>query len=493
MKTKESLTDPSAERAVLSGLCKYGENAYLDICDLISSSSFTIDSNALLYNCIQHIYANDNNAVIDLAYIYSVAQELGYKDVLSSKDEALHIKAILDFPVDQSNIRKFASKIKKLEIARNISEQLSGAQKELHEVTGSESIADILNIAESKVFDLGMLLGDNKSEPEAIGKNIDEYIQNLEDHPVDQVGLSTGFPIYDKAIGGGLRKSTVNVIAARPKTGKTLLADNMGFYLANNSIPVLNMDTEMTTEDHINRILGMMTEIDLNTIETGKFRESADLRTKIYDAKARIKNMKLYYKSIAGKPFDEQLAIMRRWIIKEVGLNDDGTAKDCVIFYDYLKLMDSAGISQDMKEYQVLGFMMTSLHNFATKYKLPIVAFVQLNRDGITKESTDTASGSDRIIWLCSNFSIFKRKSDEEIAEDGPSAGNRKLVPLVSRHGGGLDDNDYINCHMKGWCAKITEGHTKLEMSNSSAKNKNTFQITNDVSDEPNEEEIPFV
>ena len=62
-----------------------------------------------------------------------------------------------------------------------------------------------------------------------------------------------------------------------------------------------------------------------------------------------------------------------------------------------------------------------------------MVTFVQLNRDGITKESTDTASGSDRIIWLCSNFTIFKRKSDEEIAEDGPENGNRKLLPLVSR------------------------------------------------------------
>jgi replicative DNA helicase len=493
MKTTEYLADPSAERAVLSGLCKYGENSYLDISDLLSSKSFTIDSNALIYSCIQHIYNNDNNAVIDLAYIYSVAQDLGCKDALSSKDEAMHIKAILDFPVDQSNIRKFATKIKKLEVARNISEQLGIAQKELSDITGSESIAEILNIAESKVFDLGLLLGDGKSEPEAIGKNIDEYIQNLEDNPVDQVGLSTGFPIYDQAIGGGLRKSTVNVIAARPKTGKTLLADNMGYYLANSNIPVLNMDTEMTTEDHINRIIGMMTEVDLRTIETGKFKDSADLKSKVYDAKSRLKNMKLYYKSIAGKPFDEQLAIMRRWIIKEVGLNDDGTAKDCVIFYDYLKLMDSIGMSQDLKEYQVLGFMMTSLHNFATKYKIPIVAFVQLNRDGITKESTDTASGSDRIIWLCSNFSIFKRKSDEEIAEDGPAAGNRKLIPLVSRHGGGLDDNDYINCHMKGWCAQITEGQTKLELTNNSPKNRNTFQITTDITDEQNEEEIPFV
>ena len=244
----------------------------------------------------------------------------------------------------------------------------------------------------------------------------------------------------------------------------------------------------MTTEDHINRILAMMTEIDISNIETGGFRNSSDLKAKIYEATEKLKKTRLYYKPIAGKPFEEQVSIMRRWLIKEVGLNDDGTAKDCVIFYDYLKLMDSQGISQDMKEYQVLGFMMTQLHNFATKYKIPIVAFVQLNRDGITKESTDTASGSDRIIWLCSNFSIFKRKSDEEIAEDGPTGGNRKLLPVVSRHGAGLDDNDYINCHMKGWCAQITEGRTKLELANNPDKD---FEINNDEIDE--KEDIPFI
>ena len=37
------------------------------------------------------------------------------------------------------------------------------------------------------------------------------------------------------------------------------------------------------------------------------------------------------------------------------------------------------------------------------------------------KESTDAVSGSDRLIWLCTSFSIFKAKSSEEVAEDGPT------------------------------------------------------------------------
>ena len=177
---------------------------------------------------------------------------------------------------------------------------------------------------------------------------------------------------------------------------------------------------------------------------------------------------------------------MRRWLAKEVGLNPDGTAKDCVIIYDYVKLMTSDSISSSLAEFQVLGFMMTGLHNFALRYKVPILAFIQLNRDGITRESTDAASGSDRIIWLCSNFSIFKRKSDEEIAEDGTANGNRKLVPIVSRHGGGLDNGDYVNMKMKGWCVKIEEGKTASELRNEGTETDDGFIVEN-------EEEVPFI
>jgi len=482
------LSDVAAERAVLSGICNYGEDAYLDVADIVQDSSFTIDSNSIIFKCLKVVCEREQKPNIDVASIFSVAEELGYAHILSKKEEVQHLRAIIDFPVALDNVRKFAAKIRKLEIARLLRKQLELAQEKILDVNGTEPIGSILGIAEETIFNFTSLLNDSDNNPVVIGKDLDDYIRNLELNKTDQIGIPTGFPAYDQAIGGGLRKGTVNVIAARPKTGKTLLSDNIGRNVAKLNIPVLNMDTEMNKEDHINRILAMMTEIEINAIETGKFAESPDKKTKLLQAVEEIKKTPFFHKSIAGKPFEDQLAIMRRWVLKEVGLNDDGTAKDCVIFYDYLKLMDSAGMSQDLKEYQVLGFMMTSLHNFAVRYKVPIVAFIQLNRDGITKESTDTASGSDRIIWLCSNFSIFKRKTPEEIAEDGPDNGNRKLVPLISRHGGGLDDNDYINCHMKGWCAKITEGRTRLEVLNNRGSSSDGFV----VEAQNDNEEIPF-
>jgi len=211
------LCDPAAERAILAGICKYGEDAYLDIADIIQSSTFTIDSNSLIFECLKHICEKNSKPQIDIASIYSIAQELGYSNILSKKEEAQHLKAIIDFPVSLENVRKFAAKVRKLEIARLLRKQLESAQDKLLEINGSETIARILGIAEDTVFNFSSLLNDSDNNPTHIAQNIDEYLQNLEDNKVDQIGIPTGFPVYDKAIGGGLRKGTINVIGARPK------------------------------------------------------------------------------------------------------------------------------------------------------------------------------------------------------------------------------------------------------------------------------------
>ena len=142
--------------------------------------------------------------------------------------------------------------------------------------------------------------------------------------------------------------------------------------------------------------------------------------------------------------------------------------------------MNSENISASMQEYQALGFLISGLHNFCIKYDLPCLSFVQLNRDGITKESTDVISGSDRLLWLCTNFTLFKVKSEEEQADDieaGMSYSyNRKLVPLLARHGGCLEEGDYINVYMQGEYARLTEGPTRNKLKTSNKVKKDGFE-----------------
>lgn len=458
------LSDPASERAVLAGICQYGASAYYDVADMLQESTFNTEPNNLIFRCLVHLIRKDDNIKVDIPMIHDAAREMGFSHILIKSEEVKHLNALMNFPVELSNVRRFAAKIRKLEIAKLLHAQLEQSQQNILGLKGDETVAHILGLAEEPIFNFCKLLNDGSDSPDKLGKNIVEHFTELAENPVDCIGIPSGFPIYDAAIGGGFREGTINVIGARPKTGKTVLSDNMGYNITKNiKIPVLNMDTEMLKEDHQYRMAARIARVPINDIETGKFAKIPSIRQKVMAAAQEVKELPYYHKSIAGMPQEDQFALMRRWIAQVPGLKADGTANRCVIIYDYLKLMDATSINGNIAEFQALGFFMTTLHNFAVRYKIPIVAFIQLNRDGITKETTDAASGSDRIVWLCSNFTIFKKKSDEEIAEDGAKVGNRKLVPVACRHGAGLESGDYINCKMEGAFASVTECQTKMD------------------------------
>lgn len=479
------LSDPVSERAVLAGIYKYGSDLYFDIDSMVKQSTFTIDANKIIFHCLTECIKRDDKVKFDIPVILSTAKDLGYEHILNRKEELSHLNSIIQLNTDASNIRKFAAKLRKLEVARLLHNQMGIGQEKISQLNGTESVASIIGMAEEIVFDFSSLLDDDSgNNPVMLGKNITEYIQHLAENPVDQIGIPTCFPRWDLSIGGGLRPGVI-VIAARPKAGKSMCAANMGLHIAQNGIPILNLDTEMCIEDQKHRALAILSGVEINKIENGQFGKDHGHYQNVIRAGEILEKIPYHYKSIAGQPFEETLAMMRRWIKKDVGLNLDGTAKKCVIFFDYLKLLDGAGISESMKEYQILGFMITTLHNFAAKYRVPIVCFLQLNRDGVDKENTSTASGSDRIIWLCSNYSILKRKSDEEIAEDGHNAGSRKLKSLIARHGPGMDDGNYVNIRANLACGQMQEGLTKFEIE--SGKKENDVSLIQDDG-----KEIPF-
>ena len=342
---------------------------------------------------------------------------------------------------------------------------------------------DLISKVEEPILDAtAEVYQSSNKQTEIIGTEIEDYVSYLEDNKSDTVGIPSGFNRFDMAIGGGLRRKCVDLIAARPKVGKSMFGDAVAMHVSSElRIPVLMLDTEMSKEDHLNRMIANLSGVDINKISTGKFSENEIEKEKVQNAASRLKDIPYHYISIAGQSFDNILGIMRKWIYQHVGFDEEGRTKDCLIIYDYLKLMGSESISNAMQEYQVLGFQITKLHNFMVKYDVPCLSFVQLNRDGITKESTDVVSGSDRLIWLCTSFSIFKLKSDEEIATDTIEFGNRKLVPVVARHGCGLDDGDYISVKMYGGIGKIEESETRNEIHQNARHRAEGFELNEDI------------
>jgi replicative DNA helicase len=491
-KIETTLSNVASERAVLAGIFQHGKESLIEIELFVNEDSFTVDINKVLYRCASH--ALKSNDTINYTDILSSAKSLNLDEYVSKNEVVRHISGICNTPVHIDNVAEHAKKLKRLEFARKVQSELRPIYANLNKITGDESINEILSIAETPIQKICLsYIKEDEMSPQLIGEDIDDYIAHLEENQNKSIGITTGFTAFDNAIGGGLRRKCVDLIAARPKVGKSCLADNIALYVAKtHKIPVLMLDTEMSKEDHLNRLLANLSETEINKIASGNFFNDDEKKDKILQGAKLLKEIPYDYISIAGRPFEETLSIAKRWLIKKVGFDENGSLNDCLIIYDYLKLMTSTSINNNLAEFQVLGFQITALHNFCVENDCPCLSFVQLNRDGITKESTDVVSGSDRLVWLCTSFSIFKDKTDEEKITDGIRSGNKKLIPVVSRHGPGIDDEGYICLQMDGQYARIRELGTIRSMKKDANNNQDGFSDQENINSENEIDEEDF-
>jgi replicative DNA helicase len=469
---KDDFRDPGAERAVLAGICKYGGDAFVDVDDLIDANAFGDDGNWALFSCLEHFYGDGLDKKLDLPSILSTARSLGLGEYFGKPEDMRHLRDIFQFPIEKETIRREAKKLYKLYLTRELDEIYAQTRREFRNITGDESIDEIQAIAESPVFDFFAKLNKSESDgPKQIAYGIDEFLDSIEANPRDNIGISSGFALYDYYIGGGFRRATVSIIGARMKVGKTIFCDNIALHVAAKlKIPVLNLDTEMTREEHQARILSHVcsaefdTTVTIREIETGGYAADDEKREAVRQAAEWLKAIPYEYDSVVEKSFEEQVAIIRRWVRRRVGYDEKGRTKDCLVIYDYLQPPEYGEFGKDAREHQILGYQMLSLLRTASKCDVPIFTLVQLNRDGITNETTGVVADSDRPLRKGANFAILKWKSEEELAEDGEEAGTHKLVIIITRHGEAMAKGDYINIRFDGKSARMIERGTRNEL-----------------------------
>jgi replicative DNA helicase len=442
----ELLKDVAAERTLLGTIIRNGKNALIDCMSIVDSTDFSLVLNQVIFTALKHLANNHMCQDFDAESIKFKMKSMGYNDYVNDPKILEYLEYLPTSATEISNVMIFALQIRKYSIARGIKDRYSDGIKYLNQINEDETVSNILQHTEGILTDYIAGIS-NSSEMTKVSDQIDAHVQELLDsEPVGQVGLPTGYPLWDLSIGGGLRRGTITVEAARPKKGKSYKALNVLLNVAKLGIPVLYLDSELTKKVQNNRILSILSGCPFKLLETSQFKTSKDYVDSIKASGQLLKDLPITYLSVAGMSHTEALMLARRWIIKEVGIRPDGRANDCVIVYDYMKLTSGNNLSHHTPEYILLGLMLTDMHNFAVKYDVPILGFVQLNRDGIDNDDTSIIAGSDRILWLCSSMSVLRDKNQVDI--DGGASwddGNKKLAVLETRFGCGLDEGDYIN------------------------------------------------
>jgi replicative DNA helicase len=194
-------------------------------------------------------------------------------------------------------------------------------------------------------------------------------IEKAQEHRGDLTGLATGYTELD-ALTGGLQRSDLIILAARPSVGKSALAMSLAYNAALQARATVGVfSLEMSREQLVQRMVAMHTGIDMQRLRTGTLR-SEELNLAIAGLSA-ISELPVYIEDTAGLSISELRAKARR-MHAEVGLQ--------LLLIDYLQLMAGAGGPKNQNREQEVSQISRGLKALARELNVPIVALSQLSR-----------------------------------------------------------------------------------------------------------------
>ncbi len=195
-------------------------------------------------------------------------------------------------------------------------------------------------------------------------------------------GISTGLRDLDRML-GGLQPSDLVILAARPAMGKTSLATNIAFNIADayrgekqpdGSIKTVNggivgfFSLEMSAEQLATRVIAEQAGVPSYKIRRGDIREEDFY--KITEAARKMQTIPFYIDQTGGISIAQLTARARR-LKRQRGLD--------FLVIDYLQLLSGSSKRSDNRV-QELTEITTGLKALAKELNVPILALSQLSR-----------------------------------------------------------------------------------------------------------------
>lgn len=255
-------------------------------------------------------------------------------------------------------------------------EIVNNALTESTDLGAAEQIED----AEQRLFnlaDLGSAQGDFIDFSKALESTVG-YIEQAAQREDKLSGLPTGLERLDKRL-GGLTKSNLIIIAGRPAMGKTALATNIAYNIADFMTREKSIDKrdkgvaffslEMSFEELASRVLSTVTQTPVQNMRTGEI-NNAEL-TRIIAAARELQNIPLYIDDTPGLTINAIRSRARR-LKRTKGLG--------LIVIDYIQLITGSSKRGETNRVQELSEISRGLKILAKELNVPVVALSQLNR-----------------------------------------------------------------------------------------------------------------
>jgi replicative DNA helicase len=318
--------------------------------DLVKPEMLSERNNQIIYEAILDLYSKGEH--IDTVSVYSK---------LNKKIDAAYISKLsedINF-VTSSQIKKYSCLIFENNAKRRLDE-LADQIKE----SGDSDVFELMEKIETDIFTISQNAYQKKyrSIQEITGETVD-LIVNAKTHGITDQRIMTDFYDLDKII-GGLAKTDLIILAARPSMGKTSLALNIAENIASKKA-VGFFSLEMSETQLCGRLISSNSGITSTALFTGSFRNEESY--KISNAAKHINELKLYIDDTPGiTPIELRSKARKLKLEKDIQL----------VIVDYLQLMHCKSESRERE----ISTISKSLKNLAKELDIPVLALSQLNR-----------------------------------------------------------------------------------------------------------------
>jgi replicative DNA helicase len=355
-----------AEQGLL-GCVLYDGQALDAVTTLVAPGDFYDPGHGLIYGAARSLAAA--GTPIDVITVFEFLQRTGQDEAVGGIKyinelcqgvaNAARVAAYAQIVAEKSTLRKLIA------VGSEISEKAYAPH--------GEAAADVQAHAERLVLGVADASAKGKTAvcamPELLVELADK-IDAMASDPDALRGVPTGLTDLDRLL-GGMQKTDLLVLAARPSMGKTALALNIAQHVGvTQALPTLVISLEMSAAQLALRLVGGVGRIDQTRLRSGKLLDEEWGR--LTEAMQTLHGAPLKICETPALRVSDVAAVARR------------VARDCkglgLVIVDYMQLMQGdGGQAQDTRN-DVVSQISRGLKAMAKDLDCPVLVLSQLNR-----------------------------------------------------------------------------------------------------------------
>ncbi|MBX3069946.1 MAG: replicative DNA helicase [Thermomicrobiales bacterium] len=348
-----------AEQSVLGSIL-LDRDAIIGVATSLKSDDFYHPANGTVYQAIRDLY--ERREPTD---ILTLSDELTRRGQIDQVGGLAYLASLMDVVPTAVHVEYYAKIVERTATMRRLIDAGAfivglGFREDLE-------VQEALDSAERRVFDVAQRR--STTEFVQIQTVLEELFDRLDAIQHDRgslVGVPTGFLDLDR-LTGGLQRSDLIIVAARPSFGKSSLALGLAHTAAvlhNRTVGIFSL--EMQAEQVVQRILSIETSVDIHKLRTGSIsdREWGALSR----ALGRVGESPIFIDDSPTLSVMDIKSKSRR-LQAEHGLD--------LIVVDYLQLMTG---QRSENRVQQIAEISRGLKSLARELNVPVIALSQLSR-----------------------------------------------------------------------------------------------------------------